>query len=389
MVPLHDVTRQIQDAVTVAAGASYSLLGVKWYAAGPFVRETVTKETSKATKFYRVSAGQFIYNRMFAWKGSFGLVGEDLAGTFVSSEFPLFETDRARLLPEFLMLHFRQPSVWAYIERVSTGTTASRNRWKEKQFRAYSIALPPPDEQRRIVDLVATIDDQVRCLDREEVALRSVRNRWALRATDVEVVRIGDVSEVSQGRGLPKAVQGQETGNVSWFKIADMTTVGNADGYVRAKTRLSKEEVQALGGTVIPVGAVVFPRVGEAVKTEKKRILDVPAAVDENHLVLTPKSGVAAEYLLAAIEALRLSDLVRTGAVPSLNMGLIRKAPLRWSVSENEHLPGSLRGLRNVQRSIRAERESLIGFRRSMLNALLSHEIAIPETYDRFLGKAV
>ena len=86
-VRLGEVTTQVRDAVKVAVGPKYPLLGVKWYAEGPFLRETVSSETSKATTLYRVSPGQFIYNRMFAWKGAFGIVGDGLAGSFVSNEF--------------------------------------------------------------------------------------------------------------------------------------------------------------------------------------------------------------------------------------------------------------------------------------------------------------
>ena len=54
-----------------------------------FARER-SGESLSAQHFYRVKAGDIIYNRLFAWKGSFGLIGEDLAGCYVSHEFPLF-----------------------------------------------------------------------------------------------------------------------------------------------------------------------------------------------------------------------------------------------------------------------------------------------------------
>ncbi len=47
MVRLGGVTRQVRGQVSVEADMSYPLLGVKWYAEGPFLRETVTRETSK------------------------------------------------------------------------------------------------------------------------------------------------------------------------------------------------------------------------------------------------------------------------------------------------------------------------------------------------------
>jgi type I restriction enzyme, S subunit len=82
-VPVATVVHQVRRRVRVIAGHDYPLLGVRWYGGGPFHRETVTDETSKATQLFRVLEGDFIYNRLFAWKGSFGIIPPQLDGHFV------------------------------------------------------------------------------------------------------------------------------------------------------------------------------------------------------------------------------------------------------------------------------------------------------------------
>ncbi|MBT2273449.1 restriction endonuclease subunit S [Rhodococcus qingshengii] len=158
----------------IEGGAEYQLLGVRWYGEGAFHRETVTRETSKAATVYKVAPGQFIYNRLFAGKGAFGLVLPDFAGAFVSNEFPLFDTDTERLSPGYLNLYFQQKQVWDHVESVSTGTTASRNRWKESQFLAHHLPLPPLPIQARIVEVIRAVDDQITALDVEADSLASV-----------------------------------------------------------------------------------------------------------------------------------------------------------------------------------------------------------------------
>lgn len=104
--------------------------------------------------------GDFIYNRLFAWKGSFGVIPPALDGHFVSGEFPIFETDASRLSPDYLLLLMSRPGVWAQIERESTGSTAmSRNRWKEPRFNAFEVVLPSLAVQRRVIDLIGAIDE--------------------------------------------------------------------------------------------------------------------------------------------------------------------------------------------------------------------------------------
>jgi type I restriction enzyme S subunit len=201
-VALAELVAQRRDAVKIESGAEYRLLGVRWYGEGAFHRETVTRETSKATTVFRVMPGQFIYNRLFAGKGSFGLVPPDFAGAFVSNEFPLFDTDAERLSAEYLNLYFQQRSVWDHVEAVSTGTTASRNRWKESQFLAHTIPVPPLPVQERIVEVIDAVDDEIAALDVETRALTAVlRRRRADLITDdsVEAVRAEHVFDFSTG----------------------------------------------------------------------------------------------------------------------------------------------------------------------------------------------
>ncbi|MET8218070.1 hypothetical protein [Streptomyces hirsutus] len=176
-VALAELVAQRRDAVKIESGVEYRLLGVRLYGAGAFHRQTVTRETSKATTLYRVVPGQFIYNRLFAGKGSFGLVLPEFAGAFVSNEFPLFDMDTERLSAEYLNLYFQQRPVWNYVEAVSTGTTASRNRWKESQLLAHQIPLPPLSVQQRIVEVIGAVDDQITALDAEAAALAAVLRR--------------------------------------------------------------------------------------------------------------------------------------------------------------------------------------------------------------------
>ncbi|MGW3007481.1 hypothetical protein ACWC9R_01380 [Streptomyces sp. NPDC001219] len=249
-VALAEVVTQQRDAVKVSDGQEYRLLGVRWWGEGAFHRETVTRKTSKATTLYKVVPGQFIYNRLFAGKGSFGTVDPGFEGAYVSNEFPLFDTDAERLGVDYLNLYFQQRPVWDYVEAVSTGTTKSRNRWKEDQFLAHCIPLPPLRVQEQIVQIVKVIDAQISALGREADALDALlRGRkeelFAHYATTGTTLPIGKVLEEvkrpitvdpqaeyrqigirSHGRGLftKEAVTGESLGSkkVFWVEPGDL-----------------------------------------------------------------------------------------------------------------------------------------------------------------------
>jgi type I restriction enzyme S subunit len=235
-VRLGEITCQVKRERRVTRGSRYRLLGVRWYGQGPFHRETGVGGEIKASRLYEVQTGDLIYNRLFAWKGSFGVIGAEFDKSFVSGEFPVFQVDKSQTLVEFINLVMCRPSVWAVIERQSTGSTAtSRNRWKEERFADWEVALPPLDEQRRIVDLIAVVDEAIEAA--EEVTARADQSRWGLLGellSEQRAMREGwrrttldEIAEVAIGRTPPRDKPEYWTDNLDrpFCTIADMTDV--------------------------------------------------------------------------------------------------------------------------------------------------------------------
>ena len=73
-----------------------------------------------------------------------------LDGAVVSSDFPVFTLNSARILPEFLDWMSKTHEFVDLCKAASEGTT-NRVRLKEERFLATQITLPSLEEQRRIV----------------------------------------------------------------------------------------------------------------------------------------------------------------------------------------------------------------------------------------------
>ena len=152
IVEVGKVVQQVAEKVRVETETEYKLIGVRWYGEGTFHRETVMGDALSATYLTPVIPNTFIYNRLFAWKASFAVVPPEHEGHFVSSEFPQFIVDPHRILPEYLYLFFMLDSTVAAVNAASVGSAAvSRNRFKEVEFVAFEIPLPPLETQRAIV----------------------------------------------------------------------------------------------------------------------------------------------------------------------------------------------------------------------------------------------
>ena len=147
-----DIARPIHRRTNIDPTKLYKLLGMRSRIGGPFLRETKLGSEISASSLNRVKAGDFIYSRLFAWQGSFGVVPRHLDGAFVSGEFPLFEIDSERADPRFLTLWFGLSKSQRTVEAQCFGSTpGTRNRFKEEYFLRLSVPAPALHEQRRIL----------------------------------------------------------------------------------------------------------------------------------------------------------------------------------------------------------------------------------------------
>jgi len=162
-----DVLSQVKREVVLDADTTYNLLGVRWYGKGAFVRETKTGREIKAKKLYQVKAGDFIYNRLFAWKASFAIIPEEFDGYLVSNEFPLFEC-KSGVDPRFVLRYILLPSNIHTVNQLSKGVAGiSRKRFKEHLFLNMPLPNVPYNEQLRICNQIDQHSCRIHELDTE------------------------------------------------------------------------------------------------------------------------------------------------------------------------------------------------------------------------------
>jgi type I restriction enzyme S subunit len=159
---LAELLKPVSRPVAIAPGERYRLLGTQWYAKGLFEREEKDGSEIRAQTLYEVKEGDFVYNRLFAWKGSFAVATATDEGGLVSNEFPSFVADRNFVEPAWLRWYFAQERVWEEALALSAGgTPTSRNRLKEEAFLSMTVPLPPLPEQRRIVARLGQVSSRL------------------------------------------------------------------------------------------------------------------------------------------------------------------------------------------------------------------------------------
>jgi type I restriction enzyme, S subunit len=151
-VTLGAVLQETSDTAAVDATASYPNIGIYSYGRGTFNKPPIDGANTSATQLFRVRAGQFIYSRLFAFEGAYALVRPSQDGHYVSNEFPSFNLDTQRILPEFLFAYFKSPAVWRELAEQSTGLGDRRQRIHPEIIQAHSINLPPIEYQAKVRD---------------------------------------------------------------------------------------------------------------------------------------------------------------------------------------------------------------------------------------------
>lgn len=156
-VRLSEVLTLSLEPHEVEADAEYPNVGMYSYARGLFLKRPIAGSSTSAKVLFRVKKDQFIYSRLFAFEGAYGVVPAEFDGAFVSNEYPTFDVDRSRLLPQFLKLYFKQSTVWEAAAKASTGVGDRRQRVPPEGLLSITIPLPSLEDQESVIARVEAI----------------------------------------------------------------------------------------------------------------------------------------------------------------------------------------------------------------------------------------
>lgn len=150
-VRLGEVLRRVERFEARDELTEYQFAGTYSFARGIFVGQRKLGSTFALPKIQRIHQGDFIYCKIMAWEGAFGIAPKEVDRCVMSGAFVAYELNRDRIDQEFLDYFFKVPAHWQAIGNQSSGTNVRRQSLHPTQFERAEIPLPPLAEQRRIV----------------------------------------------------------------------------------------------------------------------------------------------------------------------------------------------------------------------------------------------
>ena len=136
---------------------------------------------------------------------------------------------------------------------------------------------------------------------------------------------IANFADVESGFCFPLDKQGKKTEKYPFLKVSDMNLPGN-EVYIKCSNNtVSDDDVRILSLKIFPKGTIIFPKIGAAIATNKKRILSVPSVYDNNVMGVIPKSSLISEYFYYWLVNFNISMWASESSPPSMRKTVVEQ----------------------------------------------------------------
>lgn len=230
-----------------------------------------------------------------------------------------------------------------------------------RQLSTVSLHIPPLNEQEKIVEI---LEVQLPRLDAAVASVRAVREKaerfrrsllhaaftGALTGQDLSEGQIpdgwrkstiSDVADVAGGRTPTKFEQrlinsSSPNRNVPFYKVGDMNS--STRFLSESRVYFSESEASDFAIEILKAGTVIFPKAGGAIATNKKRILELPGAIDLNCMGVTAKGELHEKLLYWFFESFNLSTIADGTVLPQISKKKVAALKIAFPIRRDEQL---------------------------------------------------
>ena len=163
--------------------------------------------------------------------------------------------------------------------------------------------------------------------------------------------KIKDVASVVSGYGFPLSLQGKTSGDYPFIKVRDISeTVQQGKTHITSANHyIDTTELNSIKAKPFSAGTVVFAKIGEAIKLNRRAILSQATVADNNVMGIEPnKDKLTSDYLLYFLNTIELEDISHSTTVPSIRKGDVENIDIIFPDIETQQLiTKSLKNLLN------------------------------------------
>lgn len=263
------------------------------------------------------------------------------------------------VLPGFLLYIVHSDIFVKYAIATTTGVNHPRTSWNA--IKNLEVPIPPLEEQQKIVGVLSLVQEAIR--QQEQLISTTTELKKATmqklftegtrgepqKMTEIglipeswDVVKLGKFCKVKSSSLSFKKVSILGTTNKSFprvlaIKVSDMNTESNQREINTANLEFYPDPSKFNFNKCISPGAIIFPKRGAAIATNKKRLLGEKAILDPNLIAVIPGQEFLPQFLYNYFLRIDLTKFTDPGCLPQLNKKDIEPADLPMpSIQEQE-----------------------------------------------------
>jgi restriction endonuclease S subunit len=345
--------------------------------------------TDDISKYKVLEPMDIAYNPYLLWCGAIGQ-WKGLTPGVVSPVYECFRVKES-CVPRYLGLIFETGILTDYFNALAIGSIVRRRRTIPSDFIAAPILLPPLPEQKRIADLISSVDSYIEALEQQAECARKSRSAVLHEMLSVGgdgwiATTLGEVATCAGGSAFPVRYQGSNEG-IPFIKVSDMNLPGNEIKIHFASNFISNEIAKKLKVRIWPHNTVIFPKVGAALLTNKRRILSEATIFDNNVMGLVTGDELNPIFLLLFMQTIDMNDYVQNGALPSISNEIVKGIDIYLPpLLEQERIVDLISSIDGEISAIEKLISQTKNLRSGLLSDLLSGDHEIPESYDIVIG---
>jgi len=402
------------DVIEVQDDVEYKQVTIKINNGGVVPRnngETILGAKIGTKRQHVVHAGQFIMSKIDARNGAYGIVPTELEGAIVTNDFPVFDVDTSKIIPQFLVLVSTTEKFVEFARKCSSGTT-NRKRIDIDAFLNQQIPLPSIEEQEDIVRQYYRASETIKKIE-EKIVIENtdVLNYW-IETLGIDILskeriedgklsftrfssisqwgidfinekksqeefskyfkslKISDICKIGSGGTPTRSNKKYYSGNIPWIKTGEL----NNDIVVDSEEKITQEALENSSAKLYPANCIIMAMYGATIgKTAK---LGIAATTNQACAVLydIDSSIVDTDYLWFYLQTQtgKFKELAYGGAQPNINAGIVADYLIPVpSLIEQRNMVEHTKGVRALVQSLKMEMLQKTEETKRMINSIL------------------
>ena len=199
--------------------------------------------------------------------------------------------------------------------------------------------------------------------------------------------KLKDVCMFYSGTGFPIQYQGQTKGEYPFYKVGDIANNAIAGKiYLElCNNYISSDVAKMIKGCILPKDTVVFAKIGEALKLNRRAITSCDCLIDNNAMGIAPKlDSLRIQYFYFCMKNLKMQTLAESTTVPSVRKTVLEKYEIEVpSLVEQEEIEKKLTLTQKIIEKRRQELSYLDEIIKARFVEMFGDPVSNPYGYDK------